>query len=44
MFYKSFVERKVYIICYMIENFLIHETVLVFLIELKDHFHSLISF
>ena len=32
--YKGFVERKIYPICYMIENLLINETVLIFLIEL----------
>ena len=31
---KGFVKRKISPICYMIENLLIHETVLVFLIEL----------
>ena len=42
--YKGFVKRKISYICYMIENILIHETVLVFLIELKAHSYSLISF
>ena len=32
--YKGFVKRKISPICYMIENLLIYETVLVFLIEL----------
>ena len=42
--YKGFVERQTYPICHMIGNLLIHETVLVFLIELKAHSHSLTSF
>ena len=32
--YKGFVEIKIFPICHMIGNFFIHETVLVFLIEL----------
>ena len=36
--------KKTYPICYMIENFLIRETVLVFLIELLAHSHSLTYF
>ena len=32
--YKGFVKRKISPICHMIGNLLIHETVLVFLIEL----------
>ena len=32
--YEIFMERKISPICYMIRNILIHETVLVFLIEL----------
>ena len=42
--YKGFVKRKISPICYMIGNLLIHGIVLVFLIELKAHPHSLISF
>ena len=41
---KGFVKRKISHICYMIGNLFIHKTVLVFLIELKAHSHSLISF
>ena len=32
--YKGFVKRKISPICYMIGNLLIHETVLIYLIEL----------
>ena len=32
--YKGFVERKISLICHIIRNLLIHEVVLVFLIEL----------
>ena len=32
--YKGFVERKIYLICHIIRNLLIHEIILVFLIEL----------
>ena len=42
--FESKVLMKTYPICYMIENFLIHETVLVFLIELLAHSHSLTYF
>ena len=41
---KGFVKRKIYPICYMIGNLLVDEIVLVFLIELDAHPHSLISF
>ena len=42
--YKGFVKRKISHICYIIENILIHEIVLVFLIKLKAHSYSLIYF
>ena len=42
--YKGFVKRKISHICYMIRNLLIHETILVFFIELKAHSHLLTSF
>ena len=32
--YEGSVERKISHICHMIENFFIHETILIFLIEL----------
>ena len=35
--YKSFVKRKISYICYMIRSPLIHETVLVVIIELEVH-------
>ena len=41
---KGFVKRKISPICYMVGNLLIHKTVLVFLVELKTHPHSLIYF
>ena len=42
--YKGFVKRKKYLICYMVGNLLIYETILVFFIKLKVHFHSLTCF
>ena len=41
--YKCFMKRKIYPICYIIENLLIYETVL-FLVELKTHSRLLTSF